>query len=277
MYCKECGFQLSDDAKFCPNCGTKVELNGLGDIEQKAVFGDIEADDEQNAMDVKSIAEKAQWQNTNVQTSQYKNVTKPKKKKIIRTKSTNSPDIFIKYYSYEDDTDSVLSPQWYTDEFGNSMSEKFDSCSDIIDYDLTFVRNKYDTFACCKLVDGQIKRLTPFCFRHYMTWNGGSLYLNNKKTLDCSAWIEVTYDGSDAECILDNNMTLYKIVNDWWSNPLTALFAAAFTGLLLYGTNDDELSIWWYIGADVFVFILFLVFEGVAQEKLKKLAQFSNE
>ena len=276
MYCKECGFQLSDDARFCPNCGTKVELNGLGDIEQKAVFGDIEADDEQNAMDVKSIADKAQWQNTNVQTSQYKNVTKQKKKKIIRTKSTNSSDIFIKYYSYEDDTDSVLSPQWYTDEFGNSISEKFDSCSDIINYNLTFVSDNYVTFACCKLVDGQIKRLTPFCFLHYMTWNGGSLYLNNKKKLDCSAWAEVTYDGSS--CILDNNMTLYKIVNDWWSNPLVGLFIAA-SGVLFsyYMVDEDKMSIWIWIGLGVFIFIFFLLVEGVTEPKLKKIAQFSNE
>ena len=25
MFCKNCGHEISDDAKFCSNCGTKVE------------------------------------------------------------------------------------------------------------------------------------------------------------------------------------------------------------------------------------------------------------
>lgn len=26
MFCKNCGHEISDDAKFCSNCGTKVEV-----------------------------------------------------------------------------------------------------------------------------------------------------------------------------------------------------------------------------------------------------------
>jgi len=44
MYCKECGFQLSDDTKFCPNCGTKVEMNGVGNIAKNAVWDSISAE-----------------------------------------------------------------------------------------------------------------------------------------------------------------------------------------------------------------------------------------
>ena len=25
MICNQCGAQISDDVKFCPNCGTKIE------------------------------------------------------------------------------------------------------------------------------------------------------------------------------------------------------------------------------------------------------------
>ena len=89
MYCKECGFQLSDDAKFCPNCGTKVELNGVGNIEQKAVFGEIEKDDE--AVDIKSINKQAQW-------SSLPNDLYNQQSKIICTKKTTEPRIFIKYF-----------------------------------------------------------------------------------------------------------------------------------------------------------------------------------
>lgn len=58
MYCKKCGFQLTGDAAFCPNCGTKVEMNGVGDIEQKAVFGGI---DDNEDVDSRFIQNKATW------------------------------------------------------------------------------------------------------------------------------------------------------------------------------------------------------------------------
>ena len=32
MYCKNCGHEISDDAKFCSNCGTKVEVEVEEDI-----------------------------------------------------------------------------------------------------------------------------------------------------------------------------------------------------------------------------------------------------
>lgn len=83
MYCKECGFQLSDDAKFCPNCGTKVELNGIGNIKQKAVFGKIE-EDSQNMVS-ESVEERAEWKRPYEPTlSEYNNkICSNYRKKII--------------------------------------------------------------------------------------------------------------------------------------------------------------------------------------------------
>lgn len=60
MYCKECGFQLSDEAKFCPNCGTKVAINGIDNIESNAVWGDIE-NEETEEVTLEQISSKAQW------------------------------------------------------------------------------------------------------------------------------------------------------------------------------------------------------------------------
>lgn len=44
MFCKNCGAQITDDAKFCPSCGTKVELSSTpskqineGNADQKAI------------------------------------------------------------------------------------------------------------------------------------------------------------------------------------------------------------------------------------------------
>lgn len=29
MYCRKCGNKLEDDALFCPECGTKVDREGM--------------------------------------------------------------------------------------------------------------------------------------------------------------------------------------------------------------------------------------------------------
>lgn len=124
MYCKKCGFQLPNDAEYCPNCGTKVEINGVEDIAKKAVFGKIEKDEE---TDIESINEKAHW---NDQQEQNKNVTAPPKiverKKIICTKGTNLYNIRVKYYGYEDDK-SLQRPFWYENQAGTYRSEKFEN------------------------------------------------------------------------------------------------------------------------------------------------------
>lgn len=147
MYCKECGFQLSDDAKFCPNCGTKVEQNGIGNIKQKAVFGKIEKDAEVNA---DSIDEKAHWSNEQEQHKKATEVHKAvERKKIIRTKATTSPNIYVSYYSFEDDKSSAFSPFWYVDSIGTPMSEYFDNLSLMIINNTTMVKkSEYHKWAC---------------------------------------------------------------------------------------------------------------------------------
>lgn len=157
MYCKECGFKLSDDAKFCPNCGTKVELNGVGNIEQKAVFGEIEKDDE--AVDIKSINKQAQW-------SSLPNDLYNQQSKIICTKKTTEPRIFIKYFN--NDT-SELSPQWYVDEKQNILSQQYDAVSDIVDNDITFVK-KNGKWACVECENLFFKEKTPFVFDKIITF-----------------------------------------------------------------------------------------------------------
>lgn len=131
MYCKECGFQLSDDAKFCPSCGTKVELSGVGNIEQKAVFGSIEADETD---DIESIDKQAEW--SGVAVDSYGN----ERRKEILSKKTTEPLIFIRYYCYADDKTMELSPQWYADPDGTMLSNEYDKVSEIIDCDMTFVK-----------------------------------------------------------------------------------------------------------------------------------------
>lgn len=149
MYCKECGFHSSDDAKFCPNCGTKVELNGIGNIEQQAVFGGIEKDEEVNK---DSVNEKAHWNNEyedNKKTSKEPN--RVKRKKIIRTKATTLPNVFVSYYSFEDDLCSELSPFWYVDSLGVPLSEYFDKLSLTVINSTTIVqKHKYQKWACGK-------------------------------------------------------------------------------------------------------------------------------
>lgn len=148
MYCKECGFQLSDDAKFCPNCGTKVELNGVSNIKQKAVFGGIEKDDETN---IDSVNEKANWEKKQEQEVKVSEVPKTvKRTKIIRTDKTTSPNIFVNYYSYQDDESSRLSFYWYADSNGTIMSEKFHNLSLTIINNATMVQDIYENWACAR-------------------------------------------------------------------------------------------------------------------------------
>lgn len=37
MYCRKCGNKLEDDALFCPECGTKVDREGMDqDVNRRA-------------------------------------------------------------------------------------------------------------------------------------------------------------------------------------------------------------------------------------------------
>lgn len=176
MYCKECGFQLSDDAKFCPNCGTKVELNGVSDIKQKAVFGGIEKDDETN---IDSVNEKANLEKNQEQEVKVSKVPKTvKRTKIIRTDKTTSPNIFVNYYSYKDDKSSRLSFYWYADSNGTIMSEKFHNLSLTIINNATMVQDIYENWACARFeYDNnyrmKLKITTEYVFDYVDTFTTG--------------------------------------------------------------------------------------------------------
>ena len=160
MYCKECGFQLADDTKFCPNCGTKVELSGVGNIEQKAVFGCIETDE---TADVELIDKKAEW--SGIAGDSHSN----ERRTVIRSKKTTEPLTFIRYYSYADDKTSELSPQWYADSDGLMLSDEYDKVSEIIDCNITFVK-KNGKWACVKRENSFFREKTPFVFDKIATF-----------------------------------------------------------------------------------------------------------
>lgn len=232
MYCKKCGFQLSSDARFCPNCGTKVELPGVGNIEQKAVFGKIEDDD---TIDSESINSQAQWHcattefNSNGQT------------KTIRTKTTTEPRIFINYFSYENDIASELSLQWYVDEKNNALSEKYDKVSEIIDYDITFVK-KNGKWACVKYENSFFREKTPFIFDKIATFrrNGIQCHLVYAQSTDrWKKWFnnekiaEVESNGSRKA--LTVNMELYGIEQKGCFDFISNIVGLLITGAIVFG------------------------------------------
>ena len=179
MYCKECGFQLSEGTKYCPNCGTKVELSGMGNIEQNAVWGRI--DDEDTAGDSNSVAKKAHWENAHGGTEERRTeqmvttseVFKIKRKKIIQSKRVRNAfcgnfsymdDIFISYYTYEDDTSFELPPKWYSDADGNRISDDYDDVSPIIINKTATVVKREGKYACGKFVEEGLMVVTRFVF-----------------------------------------------------------------------------------------------------------------
>lgn len=210
MYCKECGFQLSDDAKFCPNCGTKVELNGIGNIEKGAVWGTIESYHEHHDIDLKSITDNAQWENTTNLINKYVKDNEGKKL-IIRTKATTNPNVFINYYCYNDSRDE-LSPKWYVNSTGQRLSDDFDEVESLIEDNLTFIC-KNGKWACAKLDKTYFKVLTPFVFE--IVHNNGYAFFEKAK----GEWgkyligkiAKVKY--CEQSCVLTKNMELYKIHN----------------------------------------------------------------
>ncbi len=145
MYCKECGFQLPNDSKFCPNCGTKVEVNGIGNIEKKAVWGTIESVDVQSDKSSNYIDEKVKHSQTSCNKSgnstthqSTRGTPVNEKKKIIKRKLTNIPNINVGYWGYYGEN-GEFSPQWYEDDAGNKLSGEYDRVSDKINYSCAIV------------------------------------------------------------------------------------------------------------------------------------------
>lgn len=229
MYCKECGFQLSEGTKYCPNCGTKVELSGMGNIEQNAVWGNI--DDEDTAGDSNSVAKKAHWENghggaENVQEKteekKPKQIKKKRKRKKIETYHTTSEHIYVKGYAitvWPDYDFKPSAPEWYVDADGKRISDDYDEVSrDIINDTATIVyiqdeESGNSRYACGKFENNKLKVITRPCFEGY-----SDKHCVNLKELEKSGFLlrkELPRDlESTAECGDDiyfyDDMGLYK-------------------------------------------------------------------
>ncbi|MBO8440465.1 MAG: zinc ribbon domain-containing protein [bacterium] len=185
MYCKECGFQLSEGTKYCPNCGTKVELSGMGNIEQNAVWGKI--DDEDTAGDSNSVAKKAHWENGHGGTEERKSeqtvkapeVTVAQKKEIkkerkqvrerVRNVSCGNSDymdnIFVVHEEYYEDDRYIRSESyWYVDATGKRISGFYDwVSSEIINGTATIVKS-HGKYSCGKFENNHLREITKTIF-----------------------------------------------------------------------------------------------------------------
>lgn len=196
MYCKKCGFQLSSDARFCPNCGTKVELNGIGNIAKNAVWGTIESDNDKSSHD---ISESTQWNQTahakteresTVNNKSKKNSIQPKNDKtscnwdirlqsttchaetppklrikIIKRRRIPNSNIFVAYWGYSNDNRKYPN-QWYEDSNHNKISDTYYSVSSTIRNNIVIVKQN-GKFAFAKICDNKFERVTKFTFDKY--------------------------------------------------------------------------------------------------------------
>ena len=69
MFCKNCGHEISDDAKFCSNCGTKVEVDKeivvpvavVDKIEEEVNESEVETSKEESANENESTTPVKEW------------------------------------------------------------------------------------------------------------------------------------------------------------------------------------------------------------------------
>lgn len=199
MYCKECGFQLSSDAKFCPHCGTKVEVNGIGNIEKNAVWGTICPDNIENDKSSNYINDKAKWDQTIYPETNKKNIADNKDKKnsiieqheetyikqniqgqgetisvktslkprtkIIKRKQIGNSNIFVAYWGYSDDNRKYPN-QWYEDSNHNKLSDVYYKVSSTIQNNTVIVKQN-GKYAFARINDNKFERVTNFVFEQY--------------------------------------------------------------------------------------------------------------
>ena len=69
MFCKNCGHEISDDAKFCSNCGTKVEIDKdivvpvavVDKIEEEVNESEVDANKEESVNENESTTSVKEW------------------------------------------------------------------------------------------------------------------------------------------------------------------------------------------------------------------------
>ena len=69
MFCKNCGHEISDDAKFCSNCGTKVEVDEdivvpvavVDKIEEEVNESEVETNKEESVNENESTTSVKEW------------------------------------------------------------------------------------------------------------------------------------------------------------------------------------------------------------------------
>lgn len=69
MFCKNCGYEISDDSKFCSNCGTKVEVDEdivvpvavVDKIEEEVNESEVETNKEESVNENESTTSVKEW------------------------------------------------------------------------------------------------------------------------------------------------------------------------------------------------------------------------
>ena len=121
MYCHNCGNPIIDGAKFCQNCGTKVESAPEDLVAQQAETLDLSNDTEVN--NDAQIEKSAKWSgNTTPTATPTKKVEPPKPQPVISTVFTSkSLDFVIRCEKYEG-----TSKYWFEDRDGNCVSDYYE-------------------------------------------------------------------------------------------------------------------------------------------------------
>ena len=180
-------------------------------------------------------------------------------------------EIIIGYWSYEDDENSELSPQWYEDSTGHHISDEYERVGSIDKvYKFAFVKDKNGKYACGKLENHYFRTLTPFVFDDYGPYTGSDdngdsyfIYSTNEARL-CT---RVKYYGS--WYYLSKDMILYATKESWWPSIIgSTIYSLFITAIIWIGVTSVEflnlnLSLWVYI----MLFAIILIIETVKEGK----------
>lgn len=145
MFCKECGYQLEPNTKYCPNCGTKVEFKGIGDVAGKAVwecFGeDVNSESEESSE--RSIRETCEFEKGKAET----NLKGVYRCSLLAKSSCKD---------YESEVNA-----WYEDVMGIKLSMSYDWVSCVIESSYA-IALRADEEICLKFDGGSFVEVGKF-------------------------------------------------------------------------------------------------------------------